>query len=290
MRFLGKAVLSYRHGFHAGNHADVLKHLVLSLIAESLNKKEKPYFFMDTHAGGGRYALNSEMSLKNREFESGVRKIWLHPHLPSAFSVYLEALKSTNPGSELRWYPGSPRIICHFLRPHDRMVLAELHSSEYQHLAREFKGDPRVRVEALDGYQVLKAELPPKERRGLVHIDPAYEMKGERRRVMEALTDGIRRWATGIFAVWYPIQDGATRDEFLRRIHKLEIPKTLVVELMVRKEEPFRLNGSGMILINPPWQLDQELRSLLPFLSDLLGEGGQGSSRLEWLHGELPAA
>jgi 23S rRNA (adenine2030-N6)-methyltransferase len=283
-------MLSYRHGFHAGNHADVLKHLTLSLLLQSLLKKEKPFFFMDTHGGAGRYVLNAEWALKNKEFESGIGRIWQRSSLPDGLSPYLEAVRTTNPGSLLRWYPGSPRIARHFLRPQDRMVVAELHPKESRELEREFEGDRQVKVEALDGYQSLKAHLPPKERRGLIHIDPAYELKDERRRVLEALLDATRRWATGIFAVWYPIQDGATRDEFLKRVEKLKIPRTLVVELMVRPEEAFQLNGSGMILVNPPWQIDEELISLLPFLSDLLGEGGQGSWHLQWLNGELPAA
>ena len=283
-------MLSYRHGFHAGNQADVLKHLTLSLVMKALCKKEKPFFFMDTHGGAGRYDLLSEPSQKNHEFEGGIGRLWHKHGLPSAFDPYLQAVKTTNPGRTLRWYPGSPRIVRHFLRHDDRMFLAELHPKESQALAREFEGDRQVLVEAMDGYEALKAQLPPKERRGLVHIDPAYELKDERRRVLEALCEATRRWATGIFAVWYPIQDGATRDQFLSRVEKLNIPRTLVVEWLFRPEEPFRLNGSGMIIINPPWQLDDELESLLPVLIDLLGEGGKGSWRVEWLHGELPTA
>jgi len=283
-------MLSYRHGFHAGNPADVFKHLVLSLLLEALLKKEKPFFFLDTHSGAGRYSLMSDQAQKNKEHEKGIGRLWQQAQCPEGLKPYLDAVRTTNPGSQLRWYPGSPRIVRHFLRPQDRMVLAELHPNESRALAREFDGDPQVRVEGGDGYQALKAHLPPRERRGLVHIDPAYELKDERRRVLESLLDATRRWPTGMFAVWYPIQDGATRDEFLRRVAKLKIPKTLVVEVMMRPEEAFKLNGSGMILINPPWQIDKELGTLLPLLSDLLGEGGQGSWRLEWLNGELPAA
>ena len=283
-------MFSYRHAFHAGNHADVFKHSILALLMEHLLKKEKPFFFMDTHGGAGRYSLSGELAQKNREFETGIGRLWHKKPLPKALDAYLAAVKITNPGKELRWYPGSPRIVRPFLRGMDRMVLAELHPTESRELAREFEGDRKVRVEAIDGYQLLKAQLPPKERRGLVHLDPAYELKDERRRVLEALLDATRRWATGIYALWYPIQDLSTRDEFLRYVERLKIPKTLVVELMVRPPERFSLAGSGMILINPPWQLDEELSSLLPFLSDLLGEGGQGSWHLQWLNGALPAA
>ena len=274
-------MLSYRHAFHAGNHADVFKHLVLSLLLQSLLKKEKAFFVLDTHAGAGRYHLGSEMARKNREFAGGIERLWGLPQLPEEMRPYLEAIRTTNPGQELRWYPGSPRILRHFLRPQDRLVLSELHPSEAREITREFAGDRQVRVEPADGYQTLKAQLPPRERRGLVHIDPAYELRDERRRVLEALADAHRRWATGIFAVWYPIQDRATADDFLRRLARLGLPKVLVTEFCVLPEEAFRLTGSGMILVNPPWQLDEQLRHLLPWLSTQLGVGGHGAWRVE---------
>lgn len=274
-------MLSYRHAFHAGNHADVFKHLVLSLLLQSLLKKEKAFFVLDTHAGAGRYHLGSEMARKNREFAGGIERLWGLPQLPEEMRPYLEAIRTTNPGQELRWYPGSPRILRHFLRPQDRLVLSELHPSEAREITREFAGDRQVRVEPADGYQTLKAQLPPRERRGLVHIDPAYELRDERRRVLEALADAHRRWATGIFAVWYPIQDRATADDFLRRLARLGLPKVLVTEFCVLPEEAFRLTGSGMILVNPPWQLDEQLRHLLPWLSTQLGVGGHGTWRVE---------
>ena len=274
-------MLSYRHAFHAGNHADVFKHLVLSLLLQSLLKKEKAFFVLDTHAGAGRYHLGSEMARKNREFAGGIERLWGLPQVPEEMGPYLEAIRTTNPGQELRWYPGSPRILRHFLRPQDRLVLSELHPGEAKEITREFAGDRQVRVEAADGYQTLKAQLPPRERRGLVHIDPAYELRDERRRVLEALADAHRRWATGIFAVWYPIQDRATADDFLRRLARLGLPKVLVTEFCVMPEEAFRLTGSGMILVNPPWQLDEQLRHVLPWLSTQLGLGGHGTWRME---------
>jgi 23S rRNA (adenine2030-N6)-methyltransferase len=276
-------MLSYRHAYHAGNHADVFKHLVLTLLMQSLLKKEKPFFILDTHAGAGRYHLGSEMARKNREFASGIERLWEVANAPEAIGQYLDAVRTTNPGRELRWYPGSPRIFRHFLRPQDRLVLSELHPNETREISREFAGDRQVRVEAADGYQTLKAQLPPKERRGLVHIDPAYELKDERRRVLEALADAHRRWATGIVAVWYPIQDRATADDFLRRLKKLGLPEVLVTEFCVMPEEAFRLTGSGMIIVNPPWQLDEQLRQVLPWLSTQLGVGGQSSWRVEGL-------
>lgn len=282
-------MLSYRHAFHAGNHADVFKHCVLGLVLRSLLRKDKPFVFIDTHAGAGRYRLDSDMAGKNREFESGIQRLWRLTDVPEAVQAYLAAVRTTNPGRELVWYPGSPRIARHFLRPQDRMALCELHPSDARLMAREFEGDRQVRVEACDGYQALKALLPPRERRGLVHIDPAYELKDERRRVLEAITDACRRWPTGIYAIWYPIQDQATADDFRHRLQRLKIPKMLAAEFRVLPDEPFRLNGSGMILINPPWQLDTELEVTLPWLWQHLAHQGQGGWRVDWLTGETPA-
>lgn len=282
-------MLSYRHAFHAGNHADVFKHLVLSLLVHSLLRKEKAFFFLDTHAGAGRYPLKSEMALKNREFEGGIDRLWHAPRVPEAVSGYLDAVRTTNPGRELRWYPGSPRIARHFLRSQDRMVLCELHPREVLQIGREFEGDRQVRVEPGDGYQALKALLPPRERRGLVHIDPPYELKDERRRVLEAVTDAYRRWATGIYAIWYPIQDRATADNFMRQFKRQGIPKILCAELTVLAEAPFRLNGSGLLIINPPWQLDEQLGQVLPWLWETLAVDRQGGWRVEWLTTESTA-
>jgi 23S rRNA (adenine2030-N6)-methyltransferase len=279
-------MLSYRHAFHAGIHADVFKHLILTLLVRSLLPKEKPFFYLDTHSGAGRYHLNSEMARKNREYETGIGRLWSERNPPEAVREYLAAVRTTNPGDELRVYPGSPRIVRPFLRERDRMVLCELHPTDAKLLSAEFAGDRQVRVEHLDGYQGLKALLPPLERRGLVHIDPAYELKDERRRLLDAIQEGYKRWATGMFAVWYPIQDRATADDFLRRFKRLGIPKVLLAEFTVLPDEPFRLNGSGMIVINPPWRLDEQLNGVLPWLWEKLAVDGQGGWRVEWLAGE----
>lgn len=281
-------MLSYRHAFHVGNHADVFKHLVLDLLVRALLSKDKPFFYLDTHAGAGRYNLNSDMARKNREFESGIARLWNVELPPAAVRQYLESVRVTNPGRELRWYPGSPRLVRARLRARDRMTLCELHPTEAKLLTAEFAGDTQVRVEAIDGYQGLKAFLPPLERRGLVHIDPAYELKDERRRLLAAVKEGYRRWATGMFAVWYPIQDRATAQDFLRRFQKLDIPKVLVAEFSVLDEQAFRLNGSGMLIINPPWKLEEQLNAVLPWLWETLAVAGQGGYRVEWLSGERP--
>ncbi|BBL73438.1 23S rRNA (adenine(2030)-N(6))-methyltransferase RlmJ [Methylomagnum ishizawai] len=279
-------MLSYRHAFHAGNHADVFKHLALCCLVRALLHKDKPFFYLDTHAGAGRYNLHAEMARKNREHETGISRLWDEPNPPAGVREYLDAVRATNPGRELRWYPGSPRIVRPWLRDPDRMALCELHPNEVHLLEAEFAGDRQVRVEHLDGYQGLKALLPPPERRGLVHIDPAYELKDERKRLLQAVKEGYKRWATGIYAIWYPIQDRATADDFLRRFKKLEIPKVLLAEFSVLPDAPFRLNGSGMIVINPPWQLEEQLRAALPWLWERLAVGRQGRWRVEWLAGE----
>ncbi|MGX2038657.1 23S rRNA (adenine(2030)-N(6))-methyltransferase RlmJ [Methylocaldum sp. MU1018] len=277
-------MLSYRHGFHAGNHADVLKHLVLTLLIRSLLRKEKPFFYLDTHAAAGRYDLGSAMARKNREYETGIGPLWKVEDAPEAVRNYLEAVRALNGGGKLRFYPGSPRIVRHFLRPGDRMALSELHPNEVKILGEEFAGDKQVKIHHLDGYQALKALLPPPERRGVVLIDPAFELKDERRRLLDAVKDAHRRWATGIFAVWYPIQDRAAADDFLRRFKKSGIRNILVAEFgILPGDEPLRLNGSGMIVINPPWRLDQHLNDLLPWLWDRLAIEKQGAWRVEWL-------
>lgn len=277
-------MLSYRHGFHAGQHADVFKHLVLTWLVRALLHKEKPFFYLDTHSGAGRYDLGSAMACKNREYETGISPLWTIGDAPEAVKDYLESVRALNSDGKLRFYPGSPRIVRHYLRAGDRMALSELHPNEVKVLGEEFAGDKQVKIHPLDGYQALKALLPPPERRGLVLIDPAFELKDEWRRLLDAVKEAYRRWATGIFAVWYPIQDRATADDFLRRFKKSGIRKVLVAEFSILDpDETLRLNGSGMVIINPPWKLEEELRSLLPWLWQQLAVDGQGTWRVEWL-------
>ena len=280
-------MLSYRHAFHAGNHADVFKHLVLTLILRSLRDKDKPFFCLDTHAGAGRYDLQSEMASKNSESETGIIKLRGRRGLPEVCADYLAAVTAANSGGGTRYYPGSPRILRYLLRPADRLALCEIHSGEMAALAAEFTDDKQVKVYELDAYQSLKALLPPPERRGLVHIDPAYELKDERQRLLEAVKEGCRRWPTGIYAIWYPIQDRYTADDFLRRFQKLGIRKVLMAEFSVLdQDETLRLTGSGMIVINPPWKLEEQLRELLPWLWQALSVKKQGGHKVAWLVGE----
>jgi 23S rRNA (adenine2030-N6)-methyltransferase len=277
-------MLSYRHGFHAGNFADVFKHLVLSLLVRAQRRKDKPFFYLDTHAGAGRYDLRSAMAQKNREFAGGIARLWGMAEVPDAVRVYLDAVRAINETPDLHAYPGSPRLAQHFLRSQDRMALCELHSKEVEHLQAEFLGDRQVATHKIDGYQGLRAFLPPAEKRGVVLIDPAFELKDERARLLESLLQAHKRFATGVYAVWYPVQDRAAVDWLHRQLVRSGIRNILAAELRIFDEDaPLRLNGSGMVVINPPWRLDEELKALGPWLWQALSADGQGGFRLDWL-------
>lgn len=277
-------MLSYRHGFHAGNFADVFKHAVLCLLGQALIKKDKPLFCLDTHAGAGRYDLNSAMAAKNREHAGGIGRLWNAEAPPAELSAYLDGVRRLNHGSRPRFYPGSPELLRQFLRERDRLVLCELHGSDASQLKQEFRGDRRVRIEQGDGYQTMKALLPPKERRGLVLCDPAYELKEERTRLVDSITAAWQRWPTGHYAIWYPILARPEVDWFHRQFVRSGIKKIFVAELRIFDEDsPKRLNGSGMLLINPPWQLDTQLESLGPWLWNVLSTDRGGAYRQSWL-------
>ncbi len=277
-------MLSYRHGFHAGNFADVFKHVLLVQLVRALQRKDKPFCLLDTHAGAGRYDLGSATARKNREFADGVGRLWSQSAPSSELDDYLERVRALNPGGELRWYPGSPRIARDLLRPDDRLVLTELHPSEFPLLKAEFGGDRQVAVHHADGYAALKAFLPPLERRGLVLMDPAYEFKGEFERLAESVRLIHRRWGTGIVAIWYPILDRQPSLRFQRILQESGVPAILCAELgLYPYEGPPGLHGCGMIIINPPWKLDDTLNRLLPELLRRLRVGEHGQTRLEWL-------
>ena len=277
-------MLSYRHGFHAGNFADVFKHLVLSLLIQSQLRKNKPFYYLDTHGGSGRYDLNSGMARKNREYESGIGRLWQEKDIPAETQGYFEAVRHLNPQGALNSYPGSPCLTRFFMRAGDRMDVCDLHSTEASALKTLFAKDSAVKVHAMDGYQALKALLPPRERRGVVLIDPAFELKDERERLLEALKQAYKRWSTGIYAVWYPIQDKAALDWFHRQLARSGIAPILCTELTIHDQyQPLRLNGSGLIIINPPWQLDQQLEAAGPWLLNKLAPEGKGSFKQKWL-------
>jgi len=276
-------LLSYRHSFHAGNHADVVKHIVQSLILESLKNKEKPFVYHDTHSGVGRYDLTHEWSEKTSEYKQGIARVWQQSESPEELSEYLSAVQQLNTGSELRYYPGSPRIARAQLRDQDRMVLTELHPSDYPLLEQEFHRDRQVKIHKDDGFKVLKASLPPKERRGLVLIDPPYELAKEYRDVVRAIAQSHKRWATGIYAIWYPVVNRCDIDDMLDGLKSLGIRKILQIELGVAPDSNERgMTASGMIVINPPWKLEKQMEQVLPYLKQKIAPA-TGHYTLEWL-------
>jgi 23S rRNA (adenine2030-N6)-methyltransferase len=276
-------LLSYRHSFHAGNHADVLKHIVQSLILNSLQQKEKPFVYHDTHSGVGRYDLTHEWSEKTGEYKQGIARVWQQDNIPAELDSYLDAIRQLNQGETLRYYPGSPRVARAHLREQDRMVLTELHPSDYPLLEQEFHRDRQVSIYKEDGFARLKASLPPQERRGLVLIDPPYELAKEYRDVVRAIAQSYKRWATGIYAIWYPVVNRCDIDDMLEGLQGLEIRKILQIELGVAPDTNERgMTASGMIVINPPWTLESQMQTILPFLKQAIAPA-TGHYKVEWV-------
>ncbi|HGS4587308.1 TPA: 23S rRNA (adenine(2030)-N(6))-methyltransferase RlmJ [Vibrio cholerae] len=276
-------MLSYRHSFHAGNHADVLKHIVQSLILNSLQQKEKPFVYHDTHSGVGRYDLTHEWSEKTGEYKQGIARVWQQDNIPAELDSYLDAIRQLNQGETLRYYPGSPRVARAHLREQDRMVLTELHPSDYPLLEQEFHRDRQVSIYKEDGFTRLKASLPPQERRGLVLIDPPYELAKEYRDVVRAIAQSYKRWATGIYAIWYPVVNRCDIDDMLEGLQGLEIRKILQIELGVAPDTNERgMTASGMIVINPPWTLESQMQTILPFLKQAIAPA-TGHYKVEWV-------
>ena len=277
-------MLSYRHSFHAGNHADVLKHTVQSLIIQSLSEKEKPFLYLDTHAGAGRYLLNSEHAERTGEYMEGIGRLWQNPEAPEQLKPYLSAVSALNPSGRLKYYPGSPLIARHLLREQDTIELTELHPTDYPLLRNEFRKDDRARVARGDGYQQLKAKLPPAARRGLILIDPPYEMKSDYQAVVDGIREGYKRFATGVFALWYPV---VLRQQIKRMLSELQatgIKRILQIELAVRPDSDQRgMTASGMIVINPPWKLAAEMEAVLPWLHKQLSPAGTGHTLVNWV-------
>lgn len=276
-------MLSYRHSFHAGNHADVLKHLVLTLILQSLKQKEKGFFYLDTHSGVGRYSLLSAEAEKTGEYLEGIARLWERTDLPSEVALYLDEIKKINRG-KLRYYAGSPLLAVQQLREQDRALLTELHPNDFPLLRQEFAKIPNVVTKRENGFQQLKAALPPKEKRGLVLIDPPYEMKEDYELVVQAIREGYKRFATGVYAIWYPVVLRAHTKRIVRGLQETGIRKILQIELAVRPDSDQRgMTASGMIVINPPWQLENQMKSVLPYLTEVLVPEGTGSWAVEWI-------
>ncbi len=277
--------MNYRHIFHAGSFTDVFKHAVFALLLQRLCAKETPFCVIDTHAGIGRYDLTSDPAVRTGEFRGGIARVLAAAdRLPAELTPYVDAVRALNtPDDPLHWYPGSPRLARSLMRPQDRLVLAELHPDDVIDLQREFERDRNTSVLHQDGYRTLKAHVPPRERRGIVLIDPPFEVTDEFERLTVALAAAHARWATGIFAIWYPIKERATIWRFHDALERTGIRKILNAELLIHAEDNhLRLNGCGMIIVNPPWQLDQTLEAVLPALHDAL-EAQAGGTKVEWI-------
>ena len=284
--------MNYRHAFHAGNHADVLKHIALLAMLDALKKKETPFFVLDTHAGRGRYLLAAPESRKTAEADAGILRLMGEAKMPEVVERYLRAVEANNPVGALIAYPGSPLLVAQALRAQDRLAACELLPEEAQALKALFAHDERVAVHARDGYAAMKAMLPPKIgaakfTRGLVLIDPPYEIQdNEYPQIIACLRDALERWPQATYAVWYPIKQRRSLQPFLRKAAALPAKSALLAELQVRPDDsPLRLNGSGLLILNPPWHLDQTLAPALPVLKQALGETG-ATTRLEWLRAE----
>lgn len=279
--------MNYLHGFHAGNHADVLKHCVLLYLMNRLKSKDKAFFVLDTHAGRGQYLLQGEQAKKTGEAQDGIFKLITLKKLPDPVHFYLKQVERVNPVGSLLNYPGSPVLIAQQLREQDRLICYESQKPEYDLLRQTFKNDQNVKTELGDGYQALKALLPPSERRGLVLIDPPYEaQEQEFQQILNSLQEALLRWPTGQFAIWYPIKQRRSLIGFFRNVAQLPMKSALVLELLVRKDNsPLRMNGSGMLIINPPYQMDTDLNTSMSKLVELLNDG-DGSHRITWIKTE----
>ena len=280
-------MLSYRHSFHAGNFADVLKHTVATSIINHMLKKEKAFCYLDTHAGCGAYSLQSSAALKTKEFNNGIVPLWGRKDLPVPVARYMEQVVEFNAHNQLQHYPGSPSIAMQMLRDIDRLSLFELHPNEFINMSENFSGNRKIKMSKSDGLKGLIASVPPKERRGFMLIDPSYEIKTEYQEVVETLIQAVKRFATGTYALWYPVVNRILINKMERQLIASGIKNIQLFELGIREDsDQIGMTSSGMIVINPPWTLKKEMRESLPFLARQLGENDQGFYRIETLVAE----
>ncbi len=277
-------MLAYRHLFHAGNFADVFKHALLTRLLIALGRKDKPFCYVDTHAGIGRYDLTHDWAQKLGEYREGIARLWDRDDVPDLLQPYMAVVRAENTDSRLRWYPGSPRIAQAMLRSGDRAELTELNRDDANALGMLFEGDRRVHVHLMDGYQALKAFLPPKERRGLVLVDSSFDRAREFARLAEALSLAHRRWSTGIYALWYPLMEASAMHAFDRDVSARGIRKVLQLELSVLPDGwNDSLRGCGMLVVNPPFGFEEEARAILPWLWGALSQARTGGWEVRWL-------
>lgn len=277
-------MLSYRHSYHAGNHADVLKHSILIQLLQHLRLKEKAFWVIDTHAGAGSYALDSDHAQKLAEFREGIARLWELEDLPPMCSAYIDEIKSFNPNGALLSYPGSPWLAHRALRSQDRLRLFELHSSDFRLLDASLGNTGNQTIAyADDGFAKLKALLPPPSRRALVLIDPSYELREDYTRLLTTLQDALGRFPTGTYAIWYPMLNKPESKQLPHKLKALGVENWLHASLSVRSPSPdgFGMHGSGMFIINPPWTLAKTLSAELPWLCKILAQDPGNSFQIE---------
>lgn len=286
--------MNYRHAYHAGNFADVVKHVIVARIVDYLKRKDQAFRVIDTHAGIGLYDLRGTEAGKTGEWNGGIGRVieasdkgLIEPQAAELLAPYLETVRTVNKNGRLRHYPGSPLLVRHLLRKQDRLSALELHPQDAATLTKLFDGDYQVRVIELDGWLALGAHLPPKEKRGLVLVDPPFEIEGEFDRLADGLAKAHKRFPGGTYALWYPVKDRRETERFTARLRETGIAKILQIELAIRapSQEP-RLDGTGMIVVNPPYTLESEMQILLPCLNHLLAEEKGGGFSLRWIRGE----
>lgn len=277
--------MNYRHGYHAGNFCDVFKHLVLMLLIEHFKLKEKGFSVLDAHAGDGTYSLRGELAARTGEAEQGILRALAFPKPSPQLAAFLELVRRLGlPDHEgkLTSYPGSPRLARALLRPQDKLLLSDIHPDAISSLKRLFRNDRQVHVQPIDAAVALKSQLPPENRRAIVLLDPPYEEPDEFRRLLESLKEAHKRFPTGTYAIWYPIKSPAPVRHFHRTLAATGIRRILSTEIHLAPLDNRQLNGTGMSIVNPPWQLDTQLEQLLPELLTALGADREGASSVEW--------
>jgi 23S rRNA (adenine2030-N6)-methyltransferase len=282
--------MNYRHDFHAGSFADVFKHAVFCRILDYLRQKPAAFRVIDTHAGSGLYDLASEQATRGGEWRDGIGRVTQATFSAGAAALlkpYLDVIGALNEPGRLRTYPGSPALARAWLRPQDRLIACELEETAARSLAYHLRGDARIKCLAIDGWTAWSAYIPPVERRGVVLVDPAFEQEGDYRRLAHGFAAALKKWATGIHAIWYPIKGRPEPDALAKSIRRLAPAKILRAELAVSTlADPSRLNGSGLVIANPPWTLQRDLSVMLPELLRVLRRDDKAAYRVDWLAGE----
>ena len=277
--------MNYKHVYHAGNFADVTKHVLLCMLIECMRRKDSPFCYIDTHAGSGCYDLFSEFANKTKEYEHGIEKIIHHDNPPAPVKQYIRVIHDINNHltsskfGSLRFYPGSPMLAKHLIRPTDRIVACELHPDEFQSLKNMFIGDKHIAIHHTDGFLGLKAFLPPREKRGLILIDPPYEDPDEFTHIIHSLAIALKRFESGVYVIWYPIKEMNHVEKFYRTLKRDINHDIFVAELTIYPDLPNHLNGCGLAVINPPWKFDGSVQEILPWLWKALTINQQGQFR-----------